>query len=57
MKSPLLKRANFKDAYEQVVLRTQALKKKNEDYQRMSNEPFDRYMYQGIKDDKDLLDQ
>ena len=57
MKSPLIKKTSFRDLLDEVVLKTQILKKKNDQYQRLSIDSLDSGMVQEIRDEKNLVDR
>lgn len=57
MKSPLLpKGTNFTQAYETLVLRIQSIKKKNDQYQRLSAQQLDSAMAEEILEEKGIMD-
>lgn len=57
MKSPLIKKTNFRDMHDEVVLKAQALRQKNDQYQRLSAETMDSYMMQEIVEEKKIVEQ
>ena len=57
MKSPLIKKTSFRDLLDEVVLKTQILKRKNDQYQRLSVDSLDSGMVQEIRDEKNLVDR
>ena len=57
MKSPLIKKTNFRDMHDEIVLKAQALKQKNDQYQRLSAETMDSYMMQEIVEEKKMIEQ
>ena len=57
MKSPLIKKTSFRDLLDEVVLKTQILKRKNDQYQRLSIDSLDSGMVQEIRDEKNLVDR
>ena len=57
MKSPLLpKGTNFTQAHETLVLRIQSIRKKNDQYQRLSAQQIDSSMAEEILDEKSIMD-
>ena len=57
MKSPLIKKTNFRDMHDEVILKAQALKQKNDHYQRLSSETMDSYMMQEIAEEKKMMEE
>lgn len=44
MNSPLIKKTSFRDLHEDLVIKTQTLRTKNDQYQRLSAETLDSAM-------------
>lgn len=58
MKTPLIaKGSSFNQTHEDLVLRVQSIKRKNDQYQRLIGEEIDSMMAQEILDEKCIMDK
>lgn len=58
MKSPLLpKSGNFNQIQEELTLRIQSIRRKNDQYQRLTGEDIDPAMAQNILEEKYIMDK